>query len=326
MISTKPQISIVLGSYNRSFLLRGTIESIRQHNIKIPYEIIVIDGGSTDGAVDWLINQEDILTILQNNRGADGQLLNSWGYFMNLGFKISQGKYILMISDDCILMPNSIMASFDYFEEQLNNGENLGGLAYYFRNVGIDKKYFIYQVTNKKINHINHGLFLRDALKKVDWAEEHLYSFYRADTDLNCKLFEAGYVIEAYENGLVDHFPHLAAKTRNSNYNYFKQDTENFITKWSHLLQTPSNSKTDYILSPDFINKVELDDMQPDFQIPKTLKKFYIYNILKIIHYNIKNFFMKLSRRFLHYFFKTAKLLKQTILKTIRYFSFEKIQ
>ena len=30
-------------------------------------EIIVIDGGSTDGTCDWLAKQRDILTIIQPN-------------------------------------------------------------------------------------------------------------------------------------------------------------------------------------------------------------------------------------------------------------------
>ena len=64
-----PVISIVLGSYNRLQVLKQAIKSIRNNGIAVPYEIIVIDGGSTDGSMAWLIKQKDIITIVQHNHG-----------------------------------------------------------------------------------------------------------------------------------------------------------------------------------------------------------------------------------------------------------------
>jgi glycosyltransferase involved in cell wall biosynthesis len=110
--SEKTQVSVVLGSYNRKRLLKAAIQSIRNNGISVPYEIIVVDGGSTDGSLRWLIKQKDIINIVQHNRGSSkGQPVErrSWGYFMNLGFKCAQGKFIVMISDDTLLVPGSVM-------------------------------------------------------------------------------------------------------------------------------------------------------------------------------------------------------------------------
>jgi glycosyltransferase involved in cell wall biosynthesis len=99
------QISIVLGSYNRRKFLEGAIHSVRKNGIKVPYEIIVVDGGSTDGTLRWLNKQKDIITIVQHNRGSfRGKPVErrSWGYFMNLGFKCARGRFIVMISDDTL--------------------------------------------------------------------------------------------------------------------------------------------------------------------------------------------------------------------------------
>jgi glycosyltransferase involved in cell wall biosynthesis len=49
--SNDTQLSFVLGSYNRRKFLQGAIQSVRQNGIKVPYEIIVVDGGSTDGSL-----------------------------------------------------------------------------------------------------------------------------------------------------------------------------------------------------------------------------------------------------------------------------------
>src|SRR5690242_4689170 len=56
-------VSIVLGSYNRKEFLNEAIQSIRRNGITVPYEIIVVDGGSTDGALEWLTRQQDVITI-----------------------------------------------------------------------------------------------------------------------------------------------------------------------------------------------------------------------------------------------------------------------
>ena len=50
-------ISVVLGSKNRKNLLKATINSIRKNGFHGNLEIIVIDGGSTDGTCSWLAKQ-----------------------------------------------------------------------------------------------------------------------------------------------------------------------------------------------------------------------------------------------------------------------------
>jgi glycosyltransferase involved in cell wall biosynthesis len=88
-VRQKPIVSVVLGTYNRLSFLKSTIASIRASQFDQPYEIIVVDGGSTDGTLDWLVSQRDIITIVQHNRetiGETSRRKRNWGYFMNLGF------------------------------------------------------------------------------------------------------------------------------------------------------------------------------------------------------------------------------------------------
>ena len=85
-----------------------------------PYEIIVVDGGSTDGTIAWLTAQRDIITIVQHNRETVGEASRrkrSWGYFMNLGFKCAEGRYICMISDDSVVHSDTIANGVRRFDQ-----------------------------------------------------------------------------------------------------------------------------------------------------------------------------------------------------------------
>ena len=57
----KNLISVVLGTYNRLSFLKLTIESIRKELKEFAYEIFVVDGGSDDGTLEWLLQQKDIV-------------------------------------------------------------------------------------------------------------------------------------------------------------------------------------------------------------------------------------------------------------------------
>ncbi|GAG60021.1 unnamed protein product, partial [marine sediment metagenome] len=187
----KPEISIVLGSYNRKWLLKLAIQSVRDNAITVPYEIIVVDGGSTDGALEWLIKQRDVITVVQHNRGMwkGAQIQRrSWGYFINLAFKCAQGKFVCMISDDCILHPNAVINGYRLFEAELAKGRKIGAVAFYWRNFPKQEKYLVGLTLGNKM-FVNHGMYLRETLEKVGWIDEDHYRFYYADGDLCLKMW-----------------------------------------------------------------------------------------------------------------------------------------
>lgn len=230
-----PTISIVLGSYNRYRFLKETIKSIRKNGIKVPYEIIVIDGGSTDASINWLVKQSDILTIVQHNRVLrDGKLImkHTWGYFMNIGFKSAKGKYILMISDDCLLIPCAVMNGYNLFERELEKGRNVGAVAFYWRNFPDQKNYNVGLTLGNKM-FVNHGLYLRNALKEVDWIDEDYYRFYHADGDLCLRMWEAGYETIDSPESYVEHCTHISKKVRHSNPG--KEDWKRYLNRWNGI-------------------------------------------------------------------------------------------
>ena len=238
-----PLVSIVLGSYNRFRILQLLMDNLRSQAHDIPHEIVVVEGGSTDGALEWIVEQKDVITIVQHNRGewlGKPVPTRSWGYFMNLGFQATKGKYILMVSDDTLLIPGALKNGVGYFEKLLAEGRRIGAMAFFFRDLPytFEPSYRVQLSLNHKL-YVNHGLFLRSAVENVGWIEEEAYHFYCADQDLCLKLWHAGYEILDCPNAFLEHFDRHEVRTTGSH--TMMKDNETMIARWKHIFPPVPN-------------------------------------------------------------------------------------
>jgi len=235
------EVSIVLGSYNRLPYLKKTIRTIRDEieSFQLQAEIIVVDGGSQDGSVQWLVEQRDLISIIQHNRGAwKGRQIKrrSWGYFMNLAFKAASGKFIMMVIDDCLVIPGSIRKGIDHFEKRLAEESRLGALAFYWRNWPQDKDYFVGLTIGKKM-FVNHGLYLNSALQDVGYIDADSFHFYHADGDLVLRMWKKGYVCEAAPDSYVEHYSDANMSVRVGNFTKQKEDYNFYLKRWDEYYQ-----------------------------------------------------------------------------------------
>lgn len=242
-----PKISMVIGSYNRRQMLELCINAVRAELDGQAYEIIVVDGGSTDGSVEWLTEQKDIISIIQHNRGEwQGKTIERkpWAYFMNLAFKAASGKYICMLSDDSLIVPGAILNGVDLFDEMLDQGVKLGGVAFYFRDYPVRKQYAV--AVNLGNMYVNHGLYLNTAMKEVGYCSEDFH-FYFSDTDLCLKLKAAGYEIVDSKTSFVEHYFEATPEIRSSNNDDKKlADRQKLIDKWAGIAY-PQSDRSYYI-------------------------------------------------------------------------------
>jgi glycosyltransferase involved in cell wall biosynthesis len=263
--SASAQVSVVLGTYNRLAFLKATIASVRASQIDIPYEIIVVDGGSTDGTLDWLTAQRDIISIVQHNRETvDGksQRKRSWGYFMNLGFKCAEGRYVCMISDDSVVHPDTLANGVRHFEREVAAGRRLGAVAFCWRSWPEEKQYRVSSTLGNKTM-VNHGLFSRGAVEQVGWIDDKHYDFYCADGDLALKIWHAGYEIVVCSDALLEHFERVDPAIRQQNLTGLNTDWSRYLERWTGIYYDPANPRIGEWTSLEDVTVREADHLFP---------------------------------------------------------------
>jgi GT2 family glycosyltransferase len=249
-LMNRPKLSVVLGSLNRKDLLVLAIDSVRREIMDLDAEIIVVDGGSNDGTLEWLTQQQDVITIIQYNRiDLKGRKLRkrSWGGFMNMGFRSAAGDAILMISDDCLLLPGTVAAGLAQIEAARQAGIKVGACAFYFRNWPEEKSYYVQRSLGGNLM-VNHGIYLREALEDIGYANEEEYVFYKADTDLSLKIWRAGYCIIDAKGAICEHYIGVEEALRQSNNAVMDDDRKQMAAHWPALTSKAAVSKMGKIM------------------------------------------------------------------------------
>lgn len=116
-----PKISVVVPSYNQADFIEETLLSIINQNYP-DLELIVIDGGSSDGSVEIIKKYENIISywVSEKDRGQS--------HAINKGFEKAKGEWIAwMNSDDCYLV-NSFWKIF--------SNADLNGVDFIYGNTG----------------------------------------------------------------------------------------------------------------------------------------------------------------------------------------------
>lgn len=244
------RLSVVLGTLDRLHLLKPAIESVRAQVVDAEVEIVVIDGGSSDGTLEWLVAQKDIITIVQHNRGEwQGKPLprRSWGFFMNLAFRAASTGIICMISDDCLVLPGALNAGLNRFKSLHDSGEKVGGLAFAFRNWPDDQRFFVGKTLGGRMM-VNHGFLIRAAMEDIGWIDEKAYRFYKADSDLCLKMWERGWTIRDVPGAHVEHYVDPGEALRMQNNTAMAADRDVYVARWKELAkqELPSRQETDW--------------------------------------------------------------------------------
>jgi N-acetylglucosaminyl-diphospho-decaprenol L-rhamnosyltransferase len=101
MPDSKPDVNIVIVTYNSRSLICGLLDSISAALAGTTAEIVVVDNDSCDGTADYVAGRGDCMLVRSANVG--------YAAGINRGVMVSQrAKAVLALNPDVILRPNSI--------------------------------------------------------------------------------------------------------------------------------------------------------------------------------------------------------------------------
>ncbi|NTV84578.1 MAG: glycosyltransferase [Bacteroidales bacterium] len=104
------KISIITPSFNQAAFLKETINSILNQEVSLEKEHIIVDGGSTDGSLEFLQTLDDrIRWISEPDRGqADA---------VNKGVQMATGEIIGWLNSDDLYLQGALQAVADHFRD-----------------------------------------------------------------------------------------------------------------------------------------------------------------------------------------------------------------
>ncbi len=206
--------SIVINTLNRANLLPNTLKSFLHLDFD-NFEVIVVNGPSTDGTAEILEQWKDKIKI--------GNCLEpNLSMSRNIGIAMASGDVVLFIDDDAIPEPewlDQIMNGFDSPEVAATGGKVFDhtGYNYQYQYANADRLgHGKWQLTEPSPHYCfprafefpylqgTNTAFRRTALIEVGGFDEE-FAYYLDETEVCLRLIDCGYVIRQLPNAYVHH-------------------------------------------------------------------------------------------------------------------------
>lgn len=208
------RVSVVICTFNRADSLAATLECLR-HQSYDDFEVIVVNGPSTDHTLDVLEPWRARIKYSQNEH-------RNLSISRNLGIRATAGEIVAFIDDDALPEADWMRQAVAAFDDPEVAGT--GGIV--FDHTGLDLQWSFTAIDRFGTVHASkdepfddqcfpgsfqfpylqgtNALFRRDRLYDVDGFDE-TYEFYLDETDVCCRLIDAGWKLKQLPDAAVHH-------------------------------------------------------------------------------------------------------------------------
>jgi glycosyltransferase involved in cell wall biosynthesis len=97
-----PTVSICIPHYQVQDLMRLCLRALRYYTEGPPYEVIVVDNGSTDESLDWLRSM-DWITLVERGESTPQNWIRAMNTALDIGLERARGDYYLIMHSDTIV-------------------------------------------------------------------------------------------------------------------------------------------------------------------------------------------------------------------------------
>jgi glycosyltransferase involved in cell wall biosynthesis len=264
-----PLISIIIPVYNSKDRLPAALDSILSQDYT-DYEIVIIDGLSTDGTIDLIKDYQSKTDKIRYKSEADKGIYDA----MNKGMDMATGQWVYFLGSDDRLYSNSTLSVVaGHLSSTTNsvvygNAEIVGNTAWSKNAEIYDGPFSFEKLLNKNICH--QSIFYRAEFVKKEIGRYNINYRLCADWDLNLRcyaktdfLFIDSIVAKFYGGGITSE--------SDNDKNFSKEFMGNVIEYFKLSLYDP------VINTPDFNRYHEVWTMQKKENFAR-----YILNRLKM--------------------------------------------
>lgn len=220
-------LSIVVLNYNGKEFLKGCFHSIFKNTKKIDFEVILVDNASTDGSVEYIKKEFPKVKIIENKENVGFAKGN------NIGVSMASGKYIIILNNDTIVLPDAFNNLVHFMEKQSKKTLATGKVLNFDGSLQLNcsklptflKEYLNFTLCKvkgpnplskyrnwnsnliNKVEMVSGAFFIieREEMMNLGGFDERIFIFYE-DADLCFRFLKNGGQILYYPNSVIKHY------------------------------------------------------------------------------------------------------------------------
>jgi len=109
-------ISIIILNYKKKRLIKNVVQWLKEADLQIAHEIIVVDNNSQDDSEDFLKQYHPEIKYIQTGKNL------GMGGGNNIGIREAQGDYVLIMNPDIFVLSQAIEKLYNYIKENKQVG------------------------------------------------------------------------------------------------------------------------------------------------------------------------------------------------------------
>jgi len=246
----KPKLSIVIVNFNAGKLLQKCLDSVYMETRQIPFEIWVVDNGSTDASVSMIRQNFPQVNLIENKENFGFAKAN------NQAINRCKGYYILLLNPDTLILKKALEKMVKFMDEHAEIG--IGGCKVlnedgtlqlacrrkfptpsvaFFRMVGLSRlfpkskvmaKYNLTYLNSNEPHEVDavSGAFLMIRKKVIDdiGILDERFFMYGEELDWCLRAKKAGWVVMYYPGAEITHYKGECSKSnsRKASFEFYR--------------------------------------------------------------------------------------------------------